>query len=125
MNIAFEHSLAWLWLALPLATLWVAWLYFHRNKATEWSERLRIALAGLRWVVIIALVILLLIPSIARILEEEERPRLLIYEDVSASIGNDDRASSSAIMEALAALNERYEVRSMQFGSQAVRSELH
>ena len=119
MSITFEHSLAWLWLILPITALLVGWLYFFRTKEEEWSKRLRYALAAARWTVITILCILLLLPNIIRLLEEEERPRLLLYTDASVSIPAAERAAVDAFVEnAKTRLSEKYEVRHVPFGSE-------
>ena len=97
---------------MPAVTVVVAWLYFFRNSEWEWTKGLRYLLAGLRWVVFFVLAALLLTPSIIQLLEETERPRLLIYTDQSASVKPDEKAAVDAFASAAESnLSDKYDVR--------------
>lgn len=108
---------------MPAATLLVAWLYFFRNKEEEWSNRLRYALATTRWIVVVFLAALLLLPSIIQLLEDEERPRLLVYTDASVSIPTEEKPEIARFVAKVdERLSEKYDVRHLPFGAAPVRN---
>ena len=121
MNITFEHNLAWLWLIIPITAALVFWLYFYRSREEEWTQRLKVILSTVRWTVIFVLCLLLLIPNLIRLIEEVERPRLVVYTDESVSVPKEEREQVHAWLDRVEeSLSERYEVRHMPFGAQAV-----
>ena len=62
--------------------------------------------------------ILLLKPFIIQIIEEEEKPRLLIYSDQSASVSQVEKDQvAEFILKAQSDLSEKYEVEGLSFAS--------
>ena len=118
MSISFEHSWAWLLLAIPLAIVIVWWLYFYKSRQEEWSVRLKSFLSSLRFIALLIIAILLLKPFIIQIIEEEEKPRLLIYSDQSASVSQVEKDQvAEFILKAQSDLSEKYEVEGLSFAS--------
>lgn len=118
MDISFEFSWVWLLLAVPAVVAIVWWLYFHKSRQEEWSIRLKSALSALRLVALMIIAMLLLRPFITQIIEEEEKPRLLIYADQSASITQEDKdQTASFIQSAKVELSEKYKVESFAFAA--------
>ncbi|MEX2595920.1 MAG: hypothetical protein WEC59_03240 [Salibacteraceae bacterium] len=118
MNISFQYSGAWLMLIALVATLLVWWLYFYRNRNEDWPLKLTLLLASLRWMVIVLVGFLLLQPFIIQLVDDEEQPKLLLYEDRSASVNAEDRESvnrfSAAVEEQLSG---KYEIVRLPFAT--------
>lgn len=101
-----------------VATLLVWWLYFYRNRNEDWPLKLTLLLASLRWMVIVLVGFLLLQPFIIQLVDDEEQPKLLLYEDRSASVNAEDRESvnrfSAAVEEQLSG---KYEIVRLPFAT--------
>jgi hypothetical protein len=105
-------------LAIPLAIVIVWWLYFFKSRQEEWSVRLKAILSSLRFIALLIIAILLLKPFIIQIIEEEEKPRLLIYSDQSASVSQVEKDQvAEFILKAQSDLSEKYEVEGLSFAS--------
>ena len=108
----------WLLLAIPLAIVIVWWLYFYKSRQEEWSVRSKSFLFSLRFIALLIIAILLLKPFIIQIIEEEEKPRLLIYSDQSASVTQIEKEQvAEFILKAQIDLSEKYEVEGFSFAS--------
>ena len=119
MAISFELSWLWLLLMIPLAALVVWWLYFYKSRQEEWTMRLKSVLAAIRMTALIIIAILLLRPFLIQILEEEEKPRLVVYADRSASISQSDQDEITRFIgKAKTELSDKYEVASISFAAQ-------
>lgn len=106
------------------AILIVWWLYYHRQKQLDWSKNTRLGLATLRWLSVVILAALLLQPFVVSILSENEKPRLLVYQDVSLSVSNDDASLSNRLTDRLTSeLSDKYEIKQLTFGATAVRDQ--
>lgn len=100
------------------------WIYFHRSRYEDWRAGLKGALAGLRFGLIALLAVLLLEPFVISSLHEEEKPRLLVFDDISQSVPEAERGSMSALVEANEeSLSEKYDVRFLRFGETAMAEE--
>jgi len=109
---------------IPLAVVVVWWLYFYKSRQEEWSERLKTILAGMRLTAFIIIAVLLLRPFLIQIIEEEEKPRLVIYTDQSASISESDKAEVSGFVDrAKTELKDKYKVESLPFASEVNTSD--
>jgi len=81
--------------------------------------RLKSVLAAIRMTALIIIAILLLRPFLIQILEEEEKPRLVVYADRSASISQSDQDEITRFIgKAKTELSDKYEVASISFAAQ-------
>lgn len=124
MEISFEHSAAWIALIIPAAAAVGWWIYFHKSRYEDWRAGLKGALAGLRIALLVILGVLLLEPFIVSAFNEEEKPRLLVFDDVSQSLGAPERAAASSLIRANAEqLEEKYDLRFLRFGETSILEE--
>ena len=80
--------------------------------------RLKSFLSSLRFIALLIIAILLLKPFIIQIIEEEEKPKLLIYSDQSASVTQIEKDQvAEFILKAQTDLSEKYEVEGFSFAS--------
>lgn len=108
---------------MPLAAAIGWWVYFHRPVYEDWSAGFRGLLAGLRIALIAIVAILLLEPFFIFLQHEEEKPRLLVYDDMSQSVPTAQRNTLSALIrENEGNLSERYDVEYLQFGEEVQRA---
>jgi len=92
------------------------WVYFHRSKYEDWTAGLRGLLAGLRVALLIITALLLLEPFLIFLDQEEEKPRLLVYDDVSQSVPAEERGRLTTLIRSNEqALSDRYDIEYMQF----------
>ena len=104
---------------IPLAVVVVWWLYFYKSRQEEWSVRLKTIMSGLRLTALIIIAVLLLKPFLIQIIEEEEKPRLVIYADQSASISLSDQDETATFIErAKVELSDKYKVEAFAFASE-------
>ena len=127
MELSFEHSPYWLILALPFAGLVAWWIYWFRNRwesdrFEDWSAALKSATSLLRATVLFALIFLLLEPFVISMLNEVEKPLLLVYADESVSITAEEQNRFSTWFEGQKeALGQKYDVHYRRFGSEVAR----
>lgn len=104
-------------------------LYFRDKKNIDRSKALLISLAGLRFVSVSLIALLLLDIFIKRLVNETEKPVIILAQDNSSSIvaGKDSTEIKTDYTKALAAfvnaVKEKYDVKSYQFDSETKPSE--
>ena len=104
-------------------------LYFRDKKNIDRSKVLLISLAGLRFVSVSLIALLLLDIFIKRLVNETEKPVIILAQDNSSSIvaGKDSTEIKTEYTKALAAfvnaVKEKYDVKSYQFDSETKPSE--
>lgn len=86
MQIIFEHSSAWLLLLIPLAAFLSFGLYYYKPSIK--SERVRLALASLRFISLVLLAILCLNPLWEQTKTYTEKPSIVVLQDASSSMLN-------------------------------------
>lgn len=129
MQPIFEHSVYWLLLAAPLAALVGWWIYWFRNKweadrFVDWSGSLKTVAGALRALVLFALIFLLLEPFITNLINDLEKPLLLIYSDVTESVTEDERIRFEAWFDSKEEfLEEKYVIHFRRFGSEVANQE--
>ena len=105
MEINFEYSAAWLLLLLPAIGVLVWWMYWAKNRGKDqysgWSKGLRSAVSALRLLAFLVLAFLLLKPFIIDLIYDEEKPKLLLYSDVSKSVNDADQKKTSTLFDAV------------------------
>lgn len=120
MSLTLEYSAWWLWLiaAVSAAVVWL--LYFHKSKQSDWNPALKFGLATLRFALIFTMAFLLLKPFFIHDNDHLEKPKLVFYSDVSASVNKGDKAKADeTYQQARALLSEKYDLVKMHFGAQA------
>ncbi|MEZ4721901.1 MAG: hypothetical protein R2813_08515 [Flavobacteriales bacterium] len=120
MQLIVEHSILWLLLIIPLSA-WVGWLlYFHKRPYEDWNDRLRFLLAVLRFVVIAVVGFLLLEPFLISLVNDTEKPKLVVFDDLSLSIDSNDRGIARQIISNnLEELESKYQIDFLRFGGNA------
>ncbi len=104
-------------------------LYFRDKKNSDRSKPLLISLASLRFVSVSLIALLLLDIFIKRLVNETEKPVIILAQDNSSSIvaGKDSSELKTEYTKALAAfvsaVKEKYDVKSYQFDSETKPSE--
>ena len=104
-------------------------LYFRDKKNIDRSKALLLSLAGLRFVSVSLIALLLLDIFIKRLVNETEKPVIILAQDNSSSIvaGKDSTEIKTDYTKALAAfvnaVKEKYDVKSYQFDSETKPSE--
>lgn len=99
-------------------------LYFRDKKNSDRSKPLLISLAALRFVSVSLIALLLLDIFIKRLVNETEKPVIIVAQDNSSSIiaGKDSNQLKTEYIKALesfiAAIKEKYDVKSYQFDSE-------
>lgn len=86
----------------------------------DWPLWLRSVLAATRWCVLLLLAFLVLKPFLLRWISEEEKPILAIYQDASDSVPAEEQEAFRGSLEMNeSALEEKYDLRILKFGSEA------
>jgi hypothetical protein len=104
-------------------------LYFRDKKNIDRSKTLLLSLAGLRFASVSLIALLLLDIFIKRLVNETEKPVIILAQDNSSSIvaGKDSTKLKTEYTKALAAfvnaVKEKYDVKSYQFDSEMKPSE--
>jgi hypothetical protein len=104
-------------------------LYFRDKKNIDRSKTLLISLAGLRFVSVSLIALLLLDIFIKRLVNETEKPVIILAQDNSSSIvsGKDSTELKTEYSKALVAfvnaIKEKYDVKSYQFDAETKPSE--
>jgi len=105
LEINFEYSAAWLLLLLSAIGVLVWWMYWAKNRGKDqysgWSKGLRSAVSALRLLAFLVLAFLLLKPFIIDLIYDEEKPKLLLYSDVSKSVNDADQKKTSTLFDAV------------------------
>lgn len=118
-EISFEYSLVWLVPIVGLSFLLSWWLY---NKQSSFSNRQKLGLAAIRFILFSVIGILLLSPHIKTDKVVEEKPILAWLEDHSSSIVSTKDSSSVKMAlkdteSIIDQLRDKYDVRELDFGS--------
>lgn len=128
MELIFEYPLAWLIPATLVAGLLSYILYRNDQRNANFSPRLRLILALLRFSALMIIAFLLLKPLIKATERQEEAPILLIAQDNSSSLVlnpdsgfylNEWPDQLRGLVDRLA---ENYEVRTLSFGDRLTES---
>lgn len=124
MQISFEHSGLWLIPALLIAVMLAWWIYWYRNqweadRFEDWSPTLKSVATVLRAFVFTALAFLILEPFIITLINEQEKPLLLVYSDHSESVSEvEQKVALDWIDKHREVLSDKYDIRTYKFGSQ-------
>lgn len=106
-----------------------AMLYFRDKQNAERSKQLLYGLAALRFIAISIIALLLLDVFVKRLINETEKPVVIIAQDNSSSLiaGKDSTAVKTVYIKALFSfinsVKEKYEVKTYQFDSESKPSE--
>lgn len=115
MQLLFDYPWYYIFLCLLAGTLYSAVLYWHsKGKGDDalpsWA---RIAMPALRFVSVSLIALLLMAPLVKRQVNTDERPIIVLAQDISESVGS----QSSLLTEAdLGKLEKKYEVVTDSFG---------
>jgi hypothetical protein len=127
----FISNYPWYYTLLCLVAGFVfsAMLYVRDKQNAERSKTLRYSLAGLRFISISLIALLLLDIFIKRLVNETEKPVIILAQDNSSSIiaGKDSTELKTEYTKALTsfvnAVKDKYDVKSYQFDSESKASE--
>lgn len=127
----FVSHYPWYYVLLCLLTgfAYAAILYVKDAKTTSQSRLFIYSLASLRFLSVSTIALLLLAIVIKRLVNETEKPVMIVAQDNSSSIvsGKDSSGIKTAYLQSLKTLlhhlKEKYEVRSYQFDSEVKPSE--
>ena len=129
MQIISNYPWYYTLLCLVIGFVFSGALYFRDKKNIDRSKALLISLAGLRFVSVSLIALLLLDIFIKRLVNETEKPVIILAQDNSSSIvaGKDSTEIKTDYTKALAAfvnaVKEKYDVKSYQFDSETKPSE--
>ena len=129
MHIISNYPWYYTLLCLVIGFVFSGALYFRDKKNIDRSKALLISLAGLRFVSVSLIALLLLDIFIKRLVNETEKPVIILAQDNSSSIvaGKDSTEIKTDYTKALAAfvnaVKEKYDVKSYQFDSETKPSE--
>ena len=123
-NISFEYPPAWIMLCVVCAIVFSLLLYFRSAIATDKGTGLSFLLAGLRFLSIGIITLLLLGLLLQSSEEESKQPIVVIAQDISESVtelaGNDELQTS--INTLTTQLHERFKVDHLYFGSEVYQN---
>lgn len=88
-------------LIVPISALIGWWIYWYKNDYPDWAMSLRAAVSAARFGVLLIIGLMLLEPFLISMLNDVEKPKLLLYQDVSDSM---DSTSSKTLVN----LNEKF-----------------
>lgn len=104
-------------LIVPISALIGWWIYWYKNDYPDWAMSLRAAVSAARFGVLLIIGLMLLEPFLISMLNDVEKPKLLLYQDVSDSMDSTSSKTLVNLNEKFGnQLDEKYDVRVHQFG---------
>ena len=122
MRLLIDYPWYFVILCLALGGVYSAILYWRSGG--DMPKKLKWGLAVLRWIVVSAIAFLLLAPLVKRMVNEEEKPIVLVVQDSSQSIGMTKDSSyyageyAEAMQKMMERLSEDYQVEAFTYGNQ-------
>lgn len=115
MQLLFDYPWYYIFLCLLAGALYSAVLYWHsKGKGDDALPRwARIAMPALRFVSVSLIALLLMAPLVKRHVNTDERPIIVLAQDMSESVGRDSHLLTEADLSSLA---KKYEVVTDSFG---------